>query len=257
MPAMTGSTISRMTRACERGVDERTRRERAHAAGVRPAVVVEDPLVILRRCRSARARAPSQTTKNDTSGPVRHSSMTSRSPAAPNAARPSPRRSPRSAVGAVLGDDDALAGGEAVGLQHDRASRTRRDRDDAPAPRRATRRSRKRAVGTPWRAMKAFANALLDSRRAAARGRPEQQPAVGGEAIGDAEAQRQLGADDGEVDLLALGEREQRRRGRRGRRDACAPGGRCRDFPARRRRRRRRVRRPAGRRARARARRCR
>ena len=41
----------------QRGVDQRARRERAHAAGVRPAIVVEDPLVILRRAdRHARAR---------------------------------------------------------------------------------------------------------------------------------------------------------------------------------------------------------
>ena len=32
----------------QRRVDERARRERAHAAGVRPAIVVEDPLVVLR-----------------------------------------------------------------------------------------------------------------------------------------------------------------------------------------------------------------
>ena len=51
--------------------------------------------------------------------------------------------------------------------------------------------------------MKAFANALLDSSRAAARGWAEQQPAVGGEAVGDADAQRQFGPDDGEIDLFA------------------------------------------------------
>ena len=33
----------------QRGVDERARRERAHAAGVRAAIVVENPLVILGR----------------------------------------------------------------------------------------------------------------------------------------------------------------------------------------------------------------
>ena len=36
------------------------------------------------RCRSARRATPSQRTKNDTSGPVRHSSITRRAPAAPN-----------------------------------------------------------------------------------------------------------------------------------------------------------------------------
>ena len=48
MPAITGSTISRMTRASSAASIERTRREGAHPAGVRTAVVVEDPLVILR-----------------------------------------------------------------------------------------------------------------------------------------------------------------------------------------------------------------
>ena len=56
--------------------------------------------------------------------------------------------------------------------------------------------------------MNAFANALLDSRRAAVGGRSEEQPARRGEPVGDAEAQRQLGSDDGEVDLFALGEGE-------------------------------------------------
>ena len=40
----------------EAGVDERARRERAHAAGIRPAVVIEDALVILGRRRAAIAR---------------------------------------------------------------------------------------------------------------------------------------------------------------------------------------------------------
>ena len=39
-------------------------------------------------------------------------------------------------------------------------------------------------------------------------GRAEQQPPVGRESIGDAQAQRQLRTDHGEVDLLTLGERE-------------------------------------------------
>ena len=55
-PRSTGSTISRMMRASQRGVEQRARRERAHAAGVRPLVAVEDALVILRRA-DRRARA--------------------------------------------------------------------------------------------------------------------------------------------------------------------------------------------------------
>ena len=46
------------------------------------------------------------------------------------------------------------------------------------------------------------------------RRRTEEQPACRREAIGDAEAQRQLGPDDGEVDLLAIGERERAPPGR-------------------------------------------
>ena len=119
----------------------------------------------------------------------------------------------RFGLGAIVGDDDALAGGQAVGLQDDRESelaaigRTR-------APRRAMSQVRKRAVGTPCRAMNAFANALLDSRRAAAAVGPKSSRSGRGESIGDAEAQRQLRTDDGEVDLLALGERERARRDR-------------------------------------------
>ena len=40
----------------QRVVDQRARRERAHPAGVRPAVVVEDALVILRGADRQRAR---------------------------------------------------------------------------------------------------------------------------------------------------------------------------------------------------------
>ena len=100
-------------------------------------------------------------------GPDRHSSITSRSPAAPNRRSLIAATTAASAVGAIVGDDDAFAGGETVGLQHDR-------KPELAGPRRTRSASssdsqvRKRAVGTPWRAMNAFANALLDSRRAAA-----------------------------------------------------------------------------------------
>ena len=56
-PRYTGSTISRMMRACIGLIDQRARRERAHAAGVRPSIAVEDALVILRRHQRLRARA--------------------------------------------------------------------------------------------------------------------------------------------------------------------------------------------------------
>ncbi len=53
--------------------------------------------------------------------------------------------------------------------------------------------------------MKSFANALLDSRRAAARGWAERQKPIQLETIDQAQAQRELGTDDGEVDALAPG----------------------------------------------------
>ena len=144
--------------------------------------------------------------KNETSGPVRHSSMTSRSPAAPNlrsriastTARfggwPDPRRSRR-----LCRPRDRRPSARPESRTRRRASTRARRPTDSQV--------RKRAVGTPWRAMNAFANALLDSRRAAAAVGPNSEPAVRGEAIGDAEAQRQFRTDDGEVDLLAVGER--------------------------------------------------
>ena len=70
--------------ALERGVAQRARRERAHPTGVRPRD---------RRRRRACDPAPSRAAprarrrsarRYDSSGPVRHSSITSRAPASPN-----------------------------------------------------------------------------------------------------------------------------------------------------------------------------
>ena len=169
---------SRRSRAARSsGVIERARRERAHAAGVRPAVVVEDPLVILRRRqrheRRRRRRARS------TTPPRRRGTLR---------ARCDRRRSPKRAIDhrrahggfggrAILGDHDALAGREAVGLDDQRDSRTRRARSPSSAAS-AESQTRKRAVGTRWRAMKSFANALLDSSAAAALRRPDDRAPV-------------------------------------------------------------------------------
>ena len=120
MPASTGSTISRMMRASQRGVDQRARRERAHAAGVRPAVVVEDALVILRGADRHGARAVADRRRTTLPGRSGTPRSRARSPAAPNS--PIAHRRDDGGFGrrAIVGDDDALAGGEAVGLQHDR-----------------------------------------------------------------------------------------------------------------------------------------
>ena len=66
------------------------------------------------------ARRPSHKTKNDTSGPTRHSSITSRAPAAPN--RPSVIAS-RTAVSAAArsgGNHDPFSRRQPVGFQHQR-----------------------------------------------------------------------------------------------------------------------------------------
>ena len=59
--------------------------------------------------------------------------------------------------------------------------------------------------------MNAFANALLDSSRAAAWLGPNSSRPSRRKPIGDAEAQRQLRSDDGEVDLLARGKLQETR----------------------------------------------
>ena len=54
--------------------------------------------------------------------------------------------------------------------------------------------------------MNSFANTLLDSRRAARCVGPNSEIAFGGEHVGDAAAERQLRADDREIDLFASGD---------------------------------------------------
>ena len=75
------------------------------------------------------ARTPSLMTKNETSGPVRHSSITRRSPAAPK--RPSVIAAVDgvSASTQILRDDDAFTCRETIGLQARREIRTRRSND--------------------------------------------------------------------------------------------------------------------------------
>ena len=184
--------------------------------------------------------------------------MTSRSPArAELAARAIAADDGRVGRRRVLRDHDALAGRETVGLQH-HGEPELAARGPTRAPRRATRDVRKRAVGTCVPRHERLRERLARFEACGGRGRTEEQPSVCREAIGDAKAQRQLGTDDGEVDLFAIGERE--------RppstiveidRDACARARAIPGFPGARRSRRRRGRRPDARPARARARRCR
>ena len=58
--------------------------------------------------------------------------------------------------------------------------------------------------------MKAFANALLDSSAAAAARRPDDREVLGGKEVDDPQAQRNLRADDRQVDMLPSGGRQER-----------------------------------------------
>src|SRR5205814_3516781 len=96
-------------------VDERARRERAHAARIRAAVVIEDPLVILRSANWYGARPIADREKRYfRTGEA----LFDHHPVAGRAEPPlSHGRSDRRFGGtAILGDHYALASSEAVGL---------------------------------------------------------------------------------------------------------------------------------------------
>ena len=144
---------------------ERARRERTHASGVRPAVVVEDALVILRGTKRHEGRAVGE----DEVRRFLPDQKLFEHDAIAGVAEPAidhHRGDDRFGGRAILGDDDTLAGRETVGL-HDQGI------PELAATNRVERRrgrvaDAKRAVGTRCRAMKSFANALLDSSAAAA-----------------------------------------------------------------------------------------
>ena len=162
------------------------RRVGAHAAGVGALVAVADPLEVLRGLQRHDASSPSVSTNRDTSGPSRYSSITTRRS---QAARRAPARR------AVVGDHDALAGGEAVVLDHVRRRRTR------PAPRpppSAVVQSARAAVGTPAAAITSLANALEPSSWRPRR-RAEAGDARGPDRVGHPGDQRRLGPDHHQV----------------------------------------------------------
>ena len=157
--------------------------------------------------------------------------MTSASPAAPNRRSLIAATTAASAARPILGDDDALARRETVGLQDDREAELARSHDRERLV--GVSQVRNRAVGTSWRAMKAFAKALLDSRRAAA--------AVGPKSSGRPRRKRsatpRLSGSSGPTTVrsivLALGQRERGRR-RRSRSTATVAASRAiPGFPAR------------------------
>ena len=120
---------------------------------------------------------PSQRQNSDTSGPSRNSSMTT---TPPSLARHASRVGQR--LGAVVGDDDALAGGQPVVLDDVRARPGRRGRRP---PRRGwctrgpSRSARRRPPSRPWRTTccpRAARPARTDRRRRARRRARRRRP---------------------------------------------------------------------------------
>ena len=166
MPASTGRTISSHTRRLDLRRHERARRERAHASGIRPAVVVEDPLVILRGRQAA--RSSSRRRGRSTTLPARRETLRARSgrPRRRTGDRPSSRAPTASAVGRSSAMTTPLpAARPSAFMTSGYANSPRRIASSAAA---AESQTRNAAVGTRCRAMKSFAKALLHSRAAAA-----------------------------------------------------------------------------------------
>ena len=147
---------------------------------------------------SAIARSPSQSASSESSSPSRCSSTTTVS--VPKRCSTSSASSSARALRLVGDDHDALAGGEAVGLEHrgvalDRGERLVDACARASSARSARPASRHRPLGELLRALE----------RGRRRARAEGGDAALAQAVDEPEHERQLGADDDEVDALGRG----------------------------------------------------
>ena len=130
--------------------------------------------------------------------------MTTWSPAAPNWP-PNIACAVAMASSAVSHDDHALAGGQAVGLDDDR-----RALPAHPVGVEGLARERRIGRGGNAVALQEFLGEGLGAfELRGGLARPEAAQAGGGEGVDDADHQRAFGADDGEADLLGLGERHE------------------------------------------------
>ena len=150
---------------------------------------------------------PSHSAKKDTSGPLRHSSITTRAPASPNCRSSIDARIAASASRASRGDDDAFPGGQPVGLDDNRQAQlavgNHRDR---------LRRGVAHAVPSRWNAVARHERfrERLAAFEARSRLRRAENPVPGrAKSIHDPEIERKLGPDDGQLDPLALDEGQQ------------------------------------------------
>ena len=155
---------------------------------------------------------PSHSTSSDTSGPLSPSSITSVRARGAERGAGEVRAHRVARLGDALGDDDALAGGEPVGLHHVEPGQRleERERLRPPGSRRTTRgarSARRRRRGPP--------SSTPSSLRAARRGRrPEHRRATGPQVVGEPVDQRRLRADHHEVERVETRDRVARDPGR-------------------------------------------
>ena len=101
----------------QRRIDQRARSEGAHPPGIRTLVAVEDALVVLRRSHRNGAAAVADREKRDLGAGqafLEHEPI----PGGPELPLLHRRGDRGAGCRPVVGDDDPLAGGEAVGLDH-------------------------------------------------------------------------------------------------------------------------------------------
>ena len=230
---------ARVERARRPADSARTRPSRRYSVRGRRRRCACDPAP----CRSARLALRRKRRKNDTSGPAE--TLFDDEPVAGGAEPPLRHRRddrvlPPSARSSAMTTPFPAASPSALSTTGHPNSPAR----TMPSASSAESQVWNRAVGTPWRAMNAFANALLDSRRAAA--------AVGPNSRRPSAAKRsampRLSGSSGPTTVKSICSRSARA-GSASRsadiaRKWCVRAGRCRDFRARRRSRRHRGRRP-------------
>ena len=182
--------------------------------------------------RAARRPSPSASTKYDASSPTRNSSSTRRSPAAPKRRSTIAARTVSSAVARSSAITTPLPAarpsafnttGIAELARRDRVERRVRGIADAEARRR-------HAVPRH----EVLRERLARFERRGGLGRTDDRAPRGREQVDDAEAERQLGSDDGEIHRFALRDVQDRARVRRCRRARSARARRFRDCPGRR-----------------------
>ena len=189
----------------ERGIDKRARRERPHAARVGPTVFVEHTLVVLSGAdRHGASSVADEKERNfrPTQALFDHNPVAGRAELSlPHRVRNGPFRGR-----AILGDHDAFSRSQPVRFHHHRkAELIGSHRRERLVDRIARAKARRRHAVTGH---EGFRERLARFETCGGGGRPEKQPAFRREPIGDPATEGQFGTDDGQVDLLAIRQRQ-------------------------------------------------